>query len=100
LKFSTYYKLAMRTEDHKDMHGYELLYAGNAISGEAGELSNKIKKIYRDHGGKLTPELIEMIKEEVGGILWYIAYLSKVTNISMDEMAKYNIDQLAQRYGI
>ncbi len=100
MKFSTYYKLAMRTEAHPDMKGYELLYAGNAVAGEAGELSNKIKKIYRDHGGKLTPELIEGIIEEMGGILWYMAYLSKVIDVPMDQIAKYNIDQLAQRYGI
>jgi len=98
MNFSKYTELAMRTEEHRPMLGYELLYAANAIAGEAGELSNVIKKVYRDHNGLVTPQFHEKIKEEAGGILWYIAYLTKILHISMDEIAKYNIDQLALRY--
>ncbi len=74
-----------------------LYYLTVGLAGEAGEVANKIKKIYRDDNGQLTPERIKEIKGELGGTLWYIAMLCEELGLNLDEVMEYNNQQLASR---
>jgi len=67
------------------------------LVGETGEIAEKFKKIYRDNGGKITPEQIEDIKKELGDVLWYTATVSEYLGIPFDEVAELNIKKLASR---
>jgi NTP pyrophosphatase (non-canonical NTP hydrolase) len=74
-----------------------LLYISLAICGEAGEIAEKVKKAYRDDGGKITPERLEGLKKEAGDCLWYLAMLCRELDVELDEVAVANLAKLADR---
>jgi len=61
---------------------------------EAGECQNKLKK-YLYHGHKLDKD---SIAEELGDILWYVAAIATTLQISLDSVARKNIEKLKKRY--
>ena len=65
--------------------------------GEAGEVQGKIKKIIRDNGGIITPEAVDGIKDELGDTLWYITSMCENLGITLEDVAKANIDKLHDR---
>ena len=67
------------------------------LVGEAGEVADKFKKIYRDDNGVLLEEKREMIEKELGDVLWYLAQLATELNIKLSEVAEANIEKLASR---
>lgn len=77
--------------------GDNYIYPALGLAGEAGEITNKIKKIERDHGGVVDDEVREAVKKELGDLLWYIAQLSTELGIDMDTVATENIAKLADR---
>ncbi len=74
-----------------------LYYVALGLAGETGELINKIKKIIRDDGNKLTPERKEQIKQELGDILWYLAMICEESGLNLDEVMKNNNEKLFSR---
>ena len=73
-----------------------LIYPALGLTGEAGEVADKVKKIIRDKT-ELTPELRIEIAKEVGDVLWYVAALARDLGIDMHEMARMNIAKLSSR---
>jgi len=69
-----------------------LQYLALGITGEAGEISEKIKKKERD--GKLDEE--ELAKE-IGDVLWYLAQLASELDKDLSEVAQQNIEKLQDR---
>jgi len=65
--------------------------------GEAGEVQGKIKKIIRDNGGIITPEATDAIKDELGDTLWYITSMCENLGITLEDVAKCNIEKLYDR---
>lgn len=65
--------------------------------GEAGEVQGKIKKIYRDADGNISPDKLEAIKAELGDLLWYVAVLARDLCLTLDEIGEYNIAKLRDR---
>lgn len=69
------------------------------ISGEAGEISEKVKKYLRDT--KKSPkdriELAIKLHKEIGDLLWYISETSNLLNLDLEKIAKDNIKKLADR---
>ena len=64
------------------------------LVGEVGELVNHLKKVkYHKH----DPD-IGHVKEELGDILWYVATLANVFNLSLSEIATANVSKLRRRY--
>jgi len=72
-------------------------YLTLGLTGEAGEIANKAKKIIRDNNFEITEEVKQNLKKEMGDVLWYIAMLCNELNLSMDEVMQYNIEKLASR---
>ncbi|MCR1933444.1 nucleoside triphosphate pyrophosphohydrolase family protein [Clostridium tepidum] len=64
------------------------------ISGEAGEVTDYIKKILFHEHELSKDKLIE----ELGDVLWYITYLSKVIGVDLETIANRNIEKLRKRY--
>jgi len=73
------------------------LYYVLGLGGETGELLEKIKKLFRDNQGKVTPEFKESVKKELGDILWYHSRLSAHFDIKLSDVAETNITKLMSR---
>lgn len=69
-----------------------LAYTALGLCGEAGEYSEKIKKYLRD--GVFNP--VDAMKE-LGDVLWYLAAAARENGVSLELIAKMNIDKLAKR---
>ena len=67
------------------------------LVGEAGETADKIKKIFRDKGGRADADDVEMIKKELGDVLWYVANVARYLNLSLSDVAENNIKKLSSR---
>ena len=67
------------------------------LSGEAGEVAEKFKKIYRDKNGQIDDNDKQAITKELGDVLWYLATISRYLDISFEEVATRNIDKLQSR---
>ncbi len=68
--------------------GNSLLYPVLGLIGECSEISNKIKKILRDDGGKITDKKTQEIGKETGDCLWYIANICREANLSMQNIVE------------
>ena len=72
-----------------------LMILGLGISGEAGEVSDIIKKVARDNReSSFTPEQIEEFRLELGDVLFYVANLADAVGLSLEEVGQGNIDKL------
>lgn len=89
-----YQELASRTAVKDRSLKEALLEVGLGCSGEAGEISDEIKKIYF-HDHEINRD--NLIKE-AGDVLWYIARLASVLDTSLEEIAERNIEKLRNRY--
>lgn len=67
------------------------------LPGEAGEVSEKFKKIVRDKGGKISNEDKDEIVKELGDVTWYVATIARYLGVSFSEVAEGNIDKLSDR---
>jgi len=65
------------------------------VSGEAGELMEKVKKFYRGDYDK--EELKKRSEKELGDILYYVAVCAHELGLELDDIGKNNIDKLAKR---
>lgn len=76
---------------------YKYMYPALGLAGEAGEVCEKVKKMFRDDDGEVTPEKLDQIKKELGDVLWYVANLAADFEIDLDEVAILNIEKLFSR---
>ena len=67
------------------------------LSGEAGEVADKVKKVIRDQKGKLSANDKKAIGQELGDILWYVATSARYLGISLEQIASENIEKLESR---
>lgn len=77
--------------------GHNLIYPILGLNGEAGEIAEHGKKMIRDDNGQLTFERKVALIKEVGDSMWYIAIICKELGISMEEVARQNLQKLADR---
>ncbi len=77
--------------------GNNITYPSLGLAGETGEVCEKIKKIIRDKNGIVDQESKELIKKEIGDVLWYCAALSKELGLDLQEVADGNISKLKDR---
>lgn len=90
INMNNYQKQAFTTATAESQNVY---YMTMGMTGEAGEIANKVKKVMRD---KKQLDL-EDIKHELGDVLWYVAGLATVLGITLEDVAKANIEKLASR---
>ena len=75
-----------------------LPYVALGLTSEVGEVADKIKKWIRDNNADTAKLDKEAIANELGDVLWYTALMAHLLGISLDDVAKRNIDKLAGRY--
>ena len=74
-----------------------IIYPTLGLTGEAGEVANKVKKIIRDGSNTNDDNLVSEIKSEIGDCLWYIAILANDFDIKLSDIASTNLEKLANR---
>lgn len=97
---------------------FGLMYAALGLA-EAGEVQNKVKKLFRDDGvivfddnwytdgrfgnsvqvtmNPVSEQRKEQLIKELGGVLWYVAACCQELGIEMSEVAAANLLELAGR---
>lgn len=74
-----------------------IIYPTLGLTGEAGEVADKVKKVIRDNNDNFTDEKKHQIALELGDVLWYAASLANDLGYSLEEIAQMNLDKLASR---
>lgn len=93
LTLNEYQEMAMETA----IYPQPIIYPTLGLTGEAGEVSDKVKKVLRDNNSVFTEERKEEIAKEVGDVLWYIATLSHDIGYKLEDIAKMNYGKLHSR---
>jgi len=94
--FDKYQIEARKTAIYPDL-GENLWYPALGLAGEAGEVCEKVKKVYRDNNGRITLDVINDIQRELGDVLWYVASLASEIKISLSLIAQNNLGKLSDR---
>lgn len=96
MDMNDYQRLAERTANRKTADTDELRYAnfGMGISGEAGEVTDLLKKAVF-HGHELDQE---KLKKELGDVLWYVATIASTAGLALGEVAAANVEKLKLRF--
>ena len=94
--FDTYQVEARKTAIYPDL-GNNLWYPALGLAGEAGEVAEKVKKIYRDCEGKVDTSRRSEICWELGDVLWYIANIATELGVNLSGIAEDNLFKLQMR---
>ena len=74
-----------------------IIYTTLGLTGEAGEVANKVKKIIRDDGNKINESLVQEISAEIGDCLWYFSVLADDIGCKLSDIANANLEKLENR---
>jgi NTP pyrophosphatase (non-canonical NTP hydrolase) len=96
MNFNDYQTKSRKTAGYPAI-GHPVIYPVLGLANEAGEVAGKIKKVFRDKEGQINDETREALKAELGDVLWYLAQVATELDLTLDEIAEYNIDKLMDR---
>lgn len=94
---TTFFDYEEFVEQTKDNMCNDILYLTVAMCGEAGEVADKVKKIYRDHEGIVNSVDEQEIAAELGDVLWYLTAIAVKLRVPLWSIAKCNIDKVNRR---
>ena len=94
MKMSEYQKLASATRNKNLTDDQRIMNGLLGILGEGGEVADIIKK-HRFQGHALDTNAIV---DELGDVLWYIAELAGGLGVTLEHVARHNIEKLKARY--
>jgi NTP pyrophosphatase (non-canonical NTP hydrolase) len=94
--FSEYQKQSRKTAMYPNA-GKNFIYPTLGLSGEAGEVSEKIKKVLRDKGGIIDETTKQEIAKELGDVMWYLAQIASELGLSLEDIANGNLKKLFSR---
>lgn len=122
MNFNEYQQLAMRTASKRETVEKGQFVAALGIAGEAAEtleaVLDRVEELHFLHvdgtrlmvkSGKFADYMKKVlshghpadkvrVKKELGDMLWYIARMSVLFDLTMDEVAQGNVDKLKERY--
>lgn len=96
MDLNEYQKRAVSTAIYPNQ-GANFVYPVLGLTGEAGEVAEQIKKALRDDKGRITDARWQSLQKELGDVLWYLAVLAHELSMSLDSVARTNLEKLAQR---
>lgn len=77
---------------------FAVIYPALGLSGEAGEITEKVKKWVRDEGGQVMSEdRRKALLLELGDPLWYIASLADDLGFTLQDVVDANVSKLNSR---
>ncbi len=77
--------------------GVGFFYPVLGLMGEAGEVAEKFKKLWRDHDNVLDETAKIEIGKELGDVLWYIAQIAREIGLPLEEVATLNLEKIQSR---
>ena len=95
LTFDMYQKQAKKTAIYPKSAG--VMYPALGLTGEAGEVANKVKMMGRDGPANSPSDWREQIAYELGDVLWYCAALASDLGLSLGRIATDNANKLSSR---
>jgi len=100
MMFNEYQQRARETAVYPLLN-FNLVYPAMGLSGEAGEVCEKVKKYWRRtkylDPRHMTLDEGSLIAHELGDVLWYVAAMCSELRINMDEVAQRNLEKLHNR---
>jgi len=96
MDFTEYQSKSRKTAGYPAI-GHPVIYPTLGLTNEAGEVAGKVKKIFRDKSGVISAADRQALKGELGDVLWYLAQMCTELELSLDEVAEYNIEKLYSR---
>lgn len=97
MTFDEYQKQAATTSTIDPNSVMAPYYFALGLTGEAGEVAEKLKKVIRNHDGDISQLDMTEFKKELGDVLWYIAMMSRQVGLSLEDVAATNLAKLADR---
>lgn len=100
MELNEYQKKALETANYHqegDTHYDDVSYCVLGLTGEAGEVANKMKKAHRDDRNIITEERAKSIALELGDVLWYVAVGANELGYTLEEIAQMNYFKLCSR---
>ncbi len=95
MTFKEYQEHALTTAN--DDRPLEFYHRVLGLVGESGEIAEKVKKLIRDGDGDPTQLDKKDITKELGDVLWYIATIADYLDITLEDVARTNVEKLADR---
>lgn len=78
-----------------------IAYCALGCAGEAGEIADKAKKLYRDKDlltkKVVSPEDRMALIKELGDNLWYITAMANELDVTLEEVMEINHNKMMQR---
>lgn len=93
MTLNKYQRLALETA----IYPQPIIYPTLGMTGEAGEVADKVKKVLRDNNSEFTPDRKLEIAKEIGDVLWYCATLSHDLGYTLEDIARMNYEKLHSR---
>lgn len=97
VSMNEYQERAHSTSKGTEIAGHRLLYPVLKLNGEAGEVAEKVGKVFRDKGGLFSKEDVDQLILELGDVLWYVSEIATVLNTTLQRVARRNLEKLASR---
>ena len=98
MTFDEYQEFAKTTAIYSD--NAKVVYPTLGLSGEAGEVAEKVKKNIRKSkfgSFEFYGNELDDIAKEIGDVLWYLSALSSDIGYSLEDIAQMNMEKLKSR---
>lgn len=96
MELNDYQKKALETAIYPEQ--FRTIYPALGLTGEAGEVADKVKKVIRDKNADFSdPETRKAIAMEIGDCAWYLATLSHDLGYTLEEICQMNYEKLKSR---
>jgi NTP pyrophosphatase (non-canonical NTP hydrolase) len=100
--FGQYDREVVRVSEGYPQAGENVIYPVLAMVGEAGEVAEKVKKLWRNQGktkgASYSEEEKQAIATELGDVLWYVAAAGREIGVSLEAIALINARKVADRH--
>lgn len=93
MKLNDYQLQAMQSLAITERSVAALAHRTLGLAGEAGIVSNAMKKVIRDKQGTLGADDVAILKEKLGDVLYYVAVLAEFADLKLDDVAEANLNK-------
>lgn len=97
MNFHDYQEQARAKAVYPELGG-KVVFPTLGMVGEAGEVADKVKKLFRDHEGVITDEAKQELAKELGDVLWYLSQVATELDLSLEAIAEANIEKINSRH--
>lgn len=100
MTFDNYQKQAISTDTYGgkgDILSLAFINKILGLTGEAGEVAEKIKKLHRNQAGDMSDKDRQELLKELGDVLWYVSAIAHYLDEPLGKIAESNLAKLLDR---